>query len=145
MPKSSSRTLDSLLRDVVADALRDELASLRGEVAALRKEIARGAIGRGLGSAGSRAKRAASGKRGSHRPPGTLTASQVKDIRSKLGVSQKRFAEMTGVTPVAVYFWESGRTTPSVDREKTLLRLVKSAPSSARAEAPKKAKRRKAS
>jgi DNA-binding transcriptional regulator YiaG len=131
VPKRSPASVDSLLRDVISAALRDELEGLRRELAALRVEIsrrpltsasdrARAGAGRMAGRAGKRR-----GARGGQRKPGSLSAAQVKAIRGRLAVSQRRFAELAGVTPVAVYFWESGRTTPSLPKEKILLKLSK--------------------
>jgi len=43
---------------------------------------------------------------------GSWTAGSIKGLRKKLGLTQKDFAARAGVTPVAVYLWESGRTSP---------------------------------
>lgn len=44
--------------------------------------------------------------------PEPLSPTKIKKIRASLGMSQKEFAKATGVTPVAVYFWEAGKTAP---------------------------------
>ena len=145
MPKASRSSFESLLRDLVSEALRGELASLRNEVAALTAAVARRPpVAPGVGPRLGRPKGRVGGKsRGGRRTPGSLKASQVKAIRARLGVSQKRFAALAGVTPVAVYFWESGRTTPSLEKETILLKLGKRAPDQAAAASPAKARRRR--
>jgi DNA-binding transcriptional regulator YiaG len=41
-----------------------------------------------------------------------LTARSIKALRKRLRLSQTEFAKLTGVTHVAVYLWESGKTSP---------------------------------
>jgi DNA-binding transcriptional regulator YiaG len=36
----------------------------------------------------------------------------IKALRSRLGLTQKEMARLAGVTPVCIYYWESGRTAP---------------------------------
>lgn len=91
-------TLDEVLQDAVARRVRHELNGIRKELAALRKAVAQAA--------------------GRRRTAGSLKAPRIRAIREKLGVSQALFARMAGVSAVAVYFWESGRTTPSLERER---------------------------
>ena len=159
MPKISPMSLDSALRQAVSQALHDEIEGLRREIAALRSDLAGrsgklgaqpGATSTARPSAAGKAKapkapRARGSERGGQRKAGSLTAKQVKAIRARLGVSQRRFAALSSVTPVAVYFWESGRTTPSLEKEAILLRLAKATPEVLAATAAKPPKTRASS
>lgn len=44
----------------------------------------------------------------------------IKGVRSKLGLSQAQFAQLLGVTPSAIFLWESGQRQP----EGPALRLI---------------------
>ena len=127
-------SLESALQSAITRHVRRELAGVRKELAVLRKAVERAAR---TGAAASSGK---AGPRGGRRTAGTLKADRIRAIRARLGVSQALFAKMTGVTPVAVYYWESGRTTPSVERERILLRLEKKA---AAARVPKSRRRKR--
>ena len=49
-----------------------------------------------------------------------LTARSIRGLRKKLRLTQADFAGLTGVTPVAVYFWESGRTKPHAAKRQAI-------------------------
>ena len=44
-------------------------------------------------------------------------AAQLKQARLAAGLTQSQVAERLGVTPQAVYFWESGKRTPPETRQ----------------------------
>lgn len=46
-------------------------------------------------------------------PAGVYTSAQVKNIREKIGLTQKLFAKYIGVSTKTVEAWESGRNKPS--------------------------------
>lgn len=46
-------------------------------------------------------------------PAGVYTSTQVKNIREKIGLTQKLFAKYIGVSTKTVEAWESGRNKPS--------------------------------
>lgn len=43
---------------------------------------------------------------------GRFTPRSIKALRKRLQLTQMQFAKLTGVTHVAVYLWESGKTSP---------------------------------
>jgi DNA-binding transcriptional regulator YiaG len=45
-------------------------------------------------------------------PGDRWSATRIRALRKRLGLSQAAFGRLVGVTPVAVYFWEAGRTQP---------------------------------
>ena len=46
-------------------------------------------------------------------PAGVYTSAQVKNIREKIGLTQKLFAKYIGVPTKTVEAWEAGRNKPS--------------------------------
>jgi len=52
-----------------------------------------------------------------------LTPANIRKMRTKLRLSQAQFATLAGVTPVAVYFWESGKTKPRGRTRESLVSL----------------------
>jgi DNA-binding XRE family transcriptional regulator len=93
----------------LAQALRD----LRAEVRAQARTVARpGRAGR---------------PRSRRRPGGASrsSAAQVRAIRARLGLSQRALAEAMGVSGVAVFKWETGRSAPN---PKNMARLRKLRP-----------------
>lgn len=53
-----------------------------------------------------------------------MTPRQIKQIRTKLGLTQEEFAELVGVSQEAVSQWESGMTKPD-KRSTKIIKLVK--------------------
>lgn len=101
-----SRAVLVALDQAIAEAVEAEVAR---QVAPLRVEITQ--LQRALKVAESRSRSAS--KRGPKTGIRTaaserLTPRAIKGIRKKLGVSQAKFAVLAGVSPVSVYFWESG-------------------------------------
>jgi len=43
-------------------------------------------------------------------------AVRLKTLREKAGMSHEEAAEQIGVTPTAIYHWESARITPSLEK-----------------------------
>lgn len=82
-------------------------------------------LGRQMQAAASRMERApaqteaaASATDGTRMSPGL-----IRSLRKRLKLSQTDFARLTGVTHVAVYLWESGRTKPRGKRREALIAL----------------------
>jgi hypothetical protein len=80
------------------------------------------------------------------RPPGKtvgppMLPHEVKALRARLGMTQAEFARATGVTHVAVYFWESGRTKPGGARLTRLRQLEATAAGGGKGGARKKSTR----
>jgi hypothetical protein len=94
----------------VQPAIRELRSAIRRMENALRKQGR--ASGARLGGRGSRGTKVDAGP--------TMSPAEVKALRARLGMTQAEFARATGVTHVAVYVWESGRTKPAGQR---LLRL----------------------
>ena len=98
--------LESVIKKIVAEEVKRQMAPLKSDMQRLERAVrASGARPRGGAKPGPKtgSRTAASAK---------LTPRSIKQIRKKLGLSQADFAVLAGVTPVAVYFWESGRTKP---------------------------------
>ena len=53
----------------------------------------------------------------------------VKELRQRLGLTQRALADILGVTPAAVGHWECGRASPSADAETRLIELAGTQPS----------------
>ncbi len=56
-----------------------------------------------------------------------VTLSRVAEVRAHAGLSQKRFAELLGVSPRTLQQWEQGRREPA-GAAKTLLRVAERHP-----------------
>jgi DNA-binding transcriptional regulator YiaG len=83
--------------------MRGEIRALRREVAALRKDLQ--ALQKSPAPAQptpADAPQPTTAEVRNSRP----TAESVKRLRKRLGVSQKDFARLLGVTPLTVYLWE---------------------------------------
>lgn len=97
--------LEAAVGRITKREIKGALQQLKADVARLQRAIER---------QGHRAAKALGG--GAGRPPSRpaagmpLAADEVKALRTRLGLTQAEFARLTGVTHVAVYFWESGRT-----------------------------------
>lgn len=56
--------------------------------------------------------------------PFTFTASRLKSLRRKLGLSQRDLGKLIDVTPWAIVSWEKGKFSPRKDRIAKLSELV---------------------
>jgi putative transcriptional regulator len=67
--------------------------------------------------------------RGEMKPPfeRVVEPASIKEIRSKLGVSQSEFARMIGIPVKTVQNWEQGRTQPDAPA-KALMRIAEKHP-----------------
>lgn len=108
----------------VATPLRRDLRNLKGTVSQLRKALSdlEGFITR------QRKKlkqdiplRAAPEEVESSR----LSPKLIKSLRRRLGLSQRDLARIAGVTPLAVYQWESGVFKPKKEKKEILVALRK--------------------
>ncbi|MDI7260997.1 MAG: helix-turn-helix domain-containing protein [Thermodesulfobacteriota bacterium] len=54
-----------------------------------------------------------------------LSPRLVRSLRKRLGVSQRELARLTGVTPLAVYQWETGTFKPKKEKKAILVGLRK--------------------
>lgn len=88
--------------------LLDEVQALRTEIREAKKRL-------------SELEKAPPGRT----PPGArgmrFDAESIRELRTEFGYSQADLGAVIGVTPVAVYLWESGRTSP---RGRTLAALA---------------------
>jgi DNA-binding transcriptional regulator YiaG len=96
---------EKALQKKVREEVRLQIEPLKAEIARLERSLrtADGRPPRGKAGPKTGSQTAASAK---------LTPTSIKRMRKRLGLSQAELARLTGVTPVAVYFWESGRTKP---------------------------------
>jgi DNA-binding transcriptional regulator YiaG len=53
-----------------------------------------------------------------------MTNNEIKVLRNELGLTQAKFAELLGVTPVAISRWESGRVKPTNSNVKHMQMLM---------------------
>ncbi len=109
-------------------ALEAAIAKItRREVAAAVKDMKKGMkrLESAIGRVGQR--RSGGGPtRGRREDAGpTMAPAEVRALRKRLKLTQQQFGNATGVTHVAVYFWESGRTRPVGARLKALRALEK--------------------
>lgn len=51
-------------------------------------------------------------------------AEKLTECRTRLGISQKKLAEMVGITPVRLNYWEKGKCEPNVYYIKALARAL---------------------
>jgi DNA-binding transcriptional regulator YiaG len=102
--------LGSALRAELVDAIG--LASLRTDLRKELRAVMRELKGlRGLVSRlGATTPRVESTARRDSRT--TISAAQIRDLRSRLGETRKAFAARLGVSPSIVFVWESGRSAP---------------------------------
>lgn len=54
-----------------------------------------------------------------------FSAGLIRKLRTRLGLSQQELGTLVGVTPVAVGFWEQGRSRPSEAKRAALVALRK--------------------
>ncbi len=54
-----------------------------------------------------------------------LSPRLIRSLRKRLGLSQRHFARLVGVTPLAVYQWESGVFKPKTEKKGMLVALRK--------------------
>ena len=59
-------------------------------------------------------------------PSNTVNAVMVREVRSRLGLSQEKFAAKLGVTLPTISRWENGRTKPSPLAIQTIRNLMDS-------------------
>jgi len=112
-------TLEKEVTRVTQLALQRALATLNAEVTALKRQVE--AQERRLASVATAAARRAAAKPADDGPP--LDPTTIRALRKRLGLSQAALAKVVSVTPVAVYFWEAGRTTPRGRTRAELLQL----------------------
>ena len=110
--------LSAELGRLVQAEVDDQLSELRDEVAELRKRVGKAERG---GSRRPGPARKASG--GQTAASAKLTPDAIRSMRKRLGISQAELALLVGVTPVAVYFWESARTRPVGSNVDALIQL----------------------
>ena len=58
-------------------------------------------------------------------------------MRKRLDITQRELALLAKVTPLCVYFWESGKTTPTGERVERLKKIAAMTPASAKRRAAK--------
>ena len=120
-------SLSSMLRhEITRLARRESRAAIRllqRELAVLKRQVSKGRV---MLERAAREPAARGGRRRASQPDEggpRLSPKSIRSHRKRLGLSQADMARITGVTPVAVYFWESGRTLPRGPRREALLEL----------------------
>lgn len=98
------------LRKVV-DPMRKQVASLRRDNAALKRENAalkreHASLAKAMTKPGAQAPEAAA--EAGHR----FSASGLKKLRARLGISAQEFGRLAGVSALSIYNWESGKARP---------------------------------
>lgn len=76
-------------------------------------------------------------------PASSMSASEVRELRSRLGLSRARLADLAGVSPGAIYLWETGRSAPrasSIERLRRAGAAGKTAPANGRKRRGRRAK-----
>ncbi len=127
----------------IAKDLKDQIVALKKLVRAQRERLVmvEKAVRQVSGARQASARTPAAGA-GKER----MSARSIRSHRKRLGLTQAQLAALTGVTPVAVYLWESGRTTPQDSNRAKLLELRRiGAPEAKRrlAETPRSKAKRK--
>jgi DNA-binding XRE family transcriptional regulator len=144
VPRQASG-LEREVQDIVRREVAALLAPLRGALEGIMPSRAGGR---------KSAAQAVQPRRG--RPPGSgkpkagggrsteWTGESIKSLRKSLGLTQKAFAAKAGVTPVAIYQWESGRSHPRASSVVKLAKLGKAGGTSPQATKEAKPKARRA-
>ena len=133
--------MSSLAKALETEIARAARSEVEKKIAPLKLEIA--ALKKALRHKGGRVPRTVSpdaGRPGPKRGNATaasarLTPASIRNHRKRLGLSQAELALLAGVTPVAVYFWESGRTKPRGRSVEVLSEIRKLSPKQARSRA----------
>ena len=96
---------EKALKKAVSEEVHRQVEPLKAQIVRLERDLrsSAGRAPRGKAGPKSGSQTAASAR---------LSPTSIKGMRKRLGLSQAELARLTGVTPVAVYFWESGRTKP---------------------------------
>ena len=109
--RMARKELKRSLKSMNLKSMRKDITDLKRIVAEQRKLMQ---VGRSAGAdtptRGGRA--AVSGEKSPDTAGVRMSAKSIRSHRTRLGLSQKALAQLAGVTPVAVYLWESGRTHP---------------------------------
>ena len=109
--RESRRTAKDLRAQIIA--LKKQVRGQRERLVMLEKAMRQVS---GARQASARTPAAGAGK-------GRMSARSIRSHRKRLGLSQAQLAALTGVTPVAVYMWESGKTRPQDPNRAKLLEL----------------------
>lgn len=124
MPRKPS-PLEVEVARIVDERVSQLIKPLERELSQLRRQLGRlprGPARSGGGTAASAPARARAPRDGAA-DRARLTPASIRQHRLRLGLSQAQLAALVGVTPVAVYYWESGRTTPRGASREGLLEL----------------------
>lgn len=117
MPNFSAVLKDEIARIArkelrkVVDPMRKQVASLRHDNAALKRENAalkreHASLAKAMARPGAQAPEAA--VEAGHR----FSASGLKKLRARLGISAQDFGKLAGVSALSIYNWENGKARP---------------------------------
>jgi DNA-binding transcriptional regulator YiaG len=105
--------------------LKKALAAERKAVAKLRQQVAATARAAGKAARGAAAKavpaEAAAKTRGGRALAEGWRKDTVRSTRKALGLTQGQFAKLVGVSQMTVSFWETGRSTPRLTQQSSVL------------------------
>ncbi|HVS17168.1 MAG TPA: helix-turn-helix domain-containing protein [Planctomycetota bacterium] len=105
--------------------LKKALATERKAVAKLRKQVAANARTAGKAARSVAAKavpvEAAGKSRGGRALAEGWRKDTVRSTRKALGLTQGQFAKLVGVSQITVSFWETGRSTPRLAQQNSVL------------------------
>lgn len=45
----------------------------------------------------------------------TIVGKRIKELRTSVGMSQQELGDLVGLTATGIFYWESGKTQPSID------------------------------
>ena len=127
--------------------LKREIEKLKREAEDLRRRQGQTPASRGKVPRVSSRSRKPTGK-SAREAASVPTAEQIRENRERLLLSQAELAQLTGVSSVSVYYWESGRTNPSGKRLDILNQLRQKSPDEVKTmlgkvEEPKEPKKKK--
>jgi DNA-binding XRE family transcriptional regulator len=113
--------IEAAISRITKRQIRPALKEMRSALRRLEKRIDARPVGRppSGGRGGPIGPRATNGP--------AMSPTEIRALRHRLGMTQAEFASSVGVTHVAVYFWESGRTSPGGLRLSRLRELERSA------------------
>ncbi len=121
-----ANALSTELRRLARIEATKAVAPLKAEIAQLKKLIwSQRRSTKASGKRSRTGKTRGSTTNGQTVSSARLTPKSIRAHRERLGLTQAEFALLAGVTPVAVYFWESGRTKPGARSVEVLSKIRK--------------------
>ena len=117
-----SRLSKKRARELLAPQVA-ELRRLKKRVGDLQAEVNRLKRERAKDKARSKVAAAVKSVSGKDRSKARLSPGLIKKLRKRLKISQPELAVLVGVSPAAVGFWETGKSSPRPDKKARLVAL----------------------